>query len=129
MRTLEEVLASIERLAPTESWLERAVLEILRGAALPLPDTQRVIRRSGRFVARVDFVYEGPMVVIEALGYRFHRTKAQLDADVRRANQLQLLGYDVLQFTHDTIVRDPGALVDDVARALGPEGRGSGRCA
>lgn len=96
---MEAALAECNRLGPTESWLERELLRILEAAGLPLPTTQRVVRREGHFVARVDFAYEGTPVLLEALGYRYHRTAAQLDADARRANELQLLGYDVYQFT------------------------------
>lgn len=96
---LEDVLAERSLIGPTESRLEREVLRILRDGLLPLPRTQHVVRRSGRFAARVDFIYEAERIVLEALGYRFHRTPAQMEADTRRANELQLLGYEVYQFT------------------------------
>lgn len=119
VRAMEEVLALLDGLAPTESWLERRALAILAEGGLPRPETQRVVRRSGRFVARVDFLYELQRLVIEVLGYRFHRTRQQMDADARRVNELQLLGFDVLQFTYDTVVRHPGRMVADVRRGLG----------
>ncbi|CAN5830499.1 hypothetical protein BH23ACT2_BH23ACT2_07460 [soil metagenome] len=114
---LEEVLAHRARLGPTGSWLEREVLRILEEAGLPLPRTQCVVRRSGRFAARVDFLYELGCIVLEALGYAFHRTPEQIEADTRRANTLQLLGFRVYQFTTNQIVRSPDSLVATVSEA------------
>lgn len=54
----ESVLAERVRLGPTESWLERELLTVIRAAGLPKPTTQKVIRRSGRFAARVDMIYD-----------------------------------------------------------------------
>jgi len=119
---LEAVLAARAKLGPTESWLEREVLRLLGEAGLPLPKTQRRIRRRGRFVARVDFVYEGSCVVIEALGYAHHRTRAQLRDDTMRANDLQLQGYVVLQFTFDQIVGAPRTMLASIEAALARSG-------
>ena len=41
--------------------------------------------------------------MIELLGYRFHRTVAQMQADAARMNALQLRGFDVYQFTYDDV--------------------------
>lgn len=114
---LEVALGECSRLGPTESWLERELLRVLELAGLPLPSTQRVVRRDGHFVARVDFIYDGTPIVLEALGHRFHRTPAQLDADARRANELQLLGFDVYQFTARQIVERPAWVAGIVDRA------------
>lgn len=115
--TLEEVLAARARLGPTESWLEREALRVLGAAGLALPETQRIVHRNGRFAARVDFLYE-PAIVLEVMGYAFHRTEAQMSADVARANDLQLLGFEVYQFTARQIVSAPEAFVATVQEAL-----------
>ncbi|CAN5843538.1 hypothetical protein BH23ACT2_BH23ACT2_05170 [soil metagenome] len=115
---LEHVLATRSALGPTESWLEREVLRLLGDASLPLPRTQRVVRRSGRFAARVDFLYEAESIVLEALGYGYHRTPSQMEADTRRANRLQLLGYEVYQFTARQIAGSPDSLPQTVEAAL-----------
>lgn len=116
---LEAALAELGRLGPTESWLEREFLRLIEEAGLPLPVTQRTISANGRFVARVDFTYEPDDLIIEVLGYAFHRTRTQLEADTRRANRLQLQGKRVLQFSYDQIVRDPASVLDTVHQALG----------
>jgi hypothetical protein len=114
----EDALADRLGMGPTESWLERSMFDLLDRAGLPLPTVQRVIRRQGRFVARVDFHYELRPVVLEAMGYRYHRTRQQLDADTRRANELQAMGYAVYQFTSEQIATRPEWVADLVGRAL-----------
>ena len=115
---LEAVLAERAHLGPTESWLEREVLRVLQEGGLPLPVTQRVVRRRGRFAARVDFLYGPEQVVLEAMGYTHHRTRAQMEADTRRANELQLLGFDVYQFTTGQVVGSPGSVLATTRSAL-----------
>lgn len=122
---LEAVLAERARLGPTESWLERRVLDVLSSAGLPAPVTQRVVRRRNHFVARADFCYEPERIILQALGYAHHRTVAQVEADTRRANELQLLGYDVYQFTFKQTTADQASIVRTVADAL--RSRGSHR--
>lgn len=114
----EDVLGRRASLGPTESWLEREVLRLIDGAGLPRPQVQRRIRRRGRFVARVDFAYDPGMIVLEALGYRHHSTREQQSHDAERASELQLLGYDVHQFTYDQVVRTPQRVAGVVRRAL-----------
>jgi hypothetical protein len=46
-------------------------------------------------------------VVVELLGYRFHRSPAQLRRDVERANALLLDGYAPFQFTYDQLAGTP----------------------
>ncbi|CAN5609837.1 hypothetical protein BH10ACT1_BH10ACT1_12410 [soil metagenome] len=116
---LEAVLAMRAELGATESWLEREVLRLVEAAGLPVPTTQRRIARRGRFVARVDFVYEPEHIVVEALGYAHHRTREQLQADTMRANALQLQGYLVLQFGYDQIVGAPASMLATIDEALG----------
>ncbi|MBX3286427.1 MAG: DUF559 domain-containing protein, partial [Actinobacteria bacterium] len=114
----EEALAARAGLGPTESWLEREVLRVLDAGGLPLPVTQQVVRRNGRFAARVDFLYEPERIVLEALGYAYHRTPAQMEADTRRANDLQLLGFEVYQFTARQVTGSPASVVATVTEAL-----------
>ncbi len=115
---LEAVLATRAELGPTESWLERELLRVLAAAGLPLPVVQRRIGRRGHFVARVDAAYEPGKIVIEALGYDAHATRRQQDRDAERASELQLLGYDVHQFTYTHVTQRPAWVASVVRRAL-----------
>lgn len=101
-----------------QSWLEREVLRILAAADLPRPVTQAHLARRGDKLVRVDFHFAETPIVVEALGYRWHRTGAQLRVDSERLNQLQLAGYIVLQFTYEQIVDDPEQVVAVIRAAL-----------
>lgn len=114
----EAALAVRADLGPTESWLERELLDVLRRAGLPRPVVQRTVRRRGAFVARVDAAYPEEHIVLEALGYAAHASREALSADAARASRLTLLGHDVHQFTYDQIVSDPGWVVRVVRAAL-----------
>ena len=103
----------------TESWLEREFLSIIDAAGLRAPTCQQTIAPDGAFVARVDFVHEPERVVIEVLGHAWHSSRDQLARDAKRRNELQLAGYQVLEFPYDDVVRRPDAVVATVRAALG----------
>ena len=56
---------------------------------------------------RVDCRFPGTNIVVELLGYRFHRTKAQLARDTERLNALILRGFAPFQFTYEQVVSFP----------------------
>ncbi len=100
------------------SYLERHFLELAREVGLPMPLCQRVIDdRTGR-IGRVDCAWDDELVVVELLGYRWHRTKRQLQVDVERANRLQLAGWIVLQFTYEDVIGRPQYALGLVRDAL-----------
>lgn len=114
----ERALEERERMGPTESWLERRILQVLAAAGLPMPEVQRVIPRRDGAAARVDLFYPVERVVVEALGYAFHRTPDQLMADTMRANDLTAQGCAVVQITARQLRRDPGSVPATVAAVL-----------
>ena len=102
------------------SWLEREFLRLMANAGLPRPATQQVLGRRRDHIIRVDCRFDGTPVVVELLGYRFHRSRRQMAIDVERTNRLQLLGLQVLQFTYPHVVDDPREVVATVRAALRP---------
>jgi hypothetical protein len=114
---LEAVLVDRAGGQATESWLERTYLEILTEHGVPLPGCQRRIARQGAFVARVDFAYDDAPLVVEVLGFTHHSSKAQLAADARRRNRLQLAGKVVLEFVYDDLVRRPQRVAETTSSA------------
>jgi very-short-patch-repair endonuclease len=66
----------------------------------------------------VDFRFAGTNVVVEVLGYRYHRTKEQIGRDSERMNALTADGYRIYQFTYDMVTLNPGDVVDAVRDAL-----------
>jgi len=117
---LLDVIAGAEATRGGHSWLERRFLELLVAAGLPRPDTQDVVTRRTSRLIRVDCRFPGTPVVVELLGYGFHRTRLQLDVDSARLNQLVLDGFVPLQFTYTMVVSEPATCVAAVRTALDP---------
>lgn len=115
---LAEVLAGAEVTRGGHSWLEREYLRLLASAGLPLPTAQQVLSRERDRLIRVDCFWPGTDVVVELLGYRFHRTKRQMESDARRANALLRDGFRPYQFTYGQVVSDPQYVIRSTDAAL-----------
>jgi Protein of unknown function (DUF559) len=100
------------------SWLERTFLEMAAEAGLPRPDTQQVLAKRGTKLVRVDCRFPDTNLVVELLGYRWHRSPADLNRDSERMNALQAAGLHVLQFTYTHVVEQPQYVLDTVRSAL-----------
>ena len=98
--------------------MEREYLGIAGRAGLPKPQTQAVLSRAGDRLVRVDCFYPASRVVVELLGYRWHRTTAQMQRDTERMNRLQLDGFVVLQFTYLDLVERPAEVTALVRAAV-----------
>ena len=100
------------------SWLERRFLELVAAAGLPRPATQQVLARTRTRTVRVDCRFEGTPLVVELLGYRWHRTKEQMSRDAERVNALQLAGFLVLQIPYEQVALHPESVMADVVAGL-----------
>lgn len=118
VRVFAQILNDRAGGAATESWLEREFLRVVDRAGLPRPVTQERIRRKGAFVARVDFLFEDARVIVEVSGQQGHSTAAERSRDAARRNELQLAGYQVLEFTFSHVVNDPAMVVFKLEEAL-----------
>ena len=116
---LAEVLAGHEVSRGGHSWLEREYLRLLDRAGLPRPETQQVLSRARDRLVRVDCRFPGTNVVVELLGYRFHRTKADASRDAARMNALLADGFAPYQFTYGQVVAEHDYVVTCTTRALG----------
>ena len=118
---ISAMLAALEGAEITRganSWLEREFLRLVDLAGLPTPLTQQVLGRRRDRLIRVDFRFTGTPIVVEVLGYRYHRTRPQMGVDAERMNRLQLLGFQVFQFTYAQVVDDPADVIATLAAAL-----------
>jgi Transcriptional regulator, AbiEi antitoxin len=100
------------------SWLERRFLRLCQEAGLPPPHTQQILSRAEDRIVRVDCRFPGTPVVVELLGYRWHRTKDQLARDVARMNALILDGFAPMQFTYVQVTAESAWVIDQVRSAL-----------
>ena len=113
-RLLDELLVD----AGVESWLERRFLALLRSAGLPRPALQRVYRRDGRHVARVDFDFAPWPVVVEVGGQKGYLTTRERQRQERRRNELHLLGKIVYFFSYEDVTEEPAYVAGTVRSAL-----------
>lgn len=104
--------------AAGHSWLECEFLRLAAEAHLPRPATQQVLGRRGDRLIRVDVTFPATPVVVELLGYAFHRSVMQMQSDAERMNRLLLDGFRPLQFTYLDVVEAPARCVATVREAL-----------
>ncbi len=101
------------------SWLERRFLRICADAGLPRPSTQQVLTSSKGRLVRVDFRFPGTPLVVEVLGYHWHRgSREQFSRDAERLNALVRAGLQPLQYTYDHVTLEPGWVTGELASAL-----------
>lgn len=93
------------------SRLERAFVELLRGAALPLPQTNR---KEGSFF--VDCRWPG--LTVELLGFRFHASRHAWTRDQRRAREAYARCDDFRAYTWDDVDGTPGVVLAELAPLL-----------
>jgi very-short-patch-repair endonuclease len=100
-----------------ESPMETRLRLLLVLAGLPAPAVQYDVPAAR---ARLDLAYSRLKLGIEYDGDH-HRERHQFQRDVARLNRLRLLGWTVLRFTADDVLRHPDRVVDQVRRALCPD--------
>jgi hypothetical protein len=110
------VLAKVLDEPVGHSELERRFLTLVARAGLPRPTTQRTFH--GERTVRVDAIWEPQRIIVEVLGHRFHCTALDLSRDAQRRNELQGLGFDVLEFTAHDISHEPERVVAVLRRRL-----------
>lgn len=100
------------------SWLEREYLRLIAAAGLPRPIAQQIVGSRGNRLIRVDFRFPGTNLVVEVLGYRWHRTTAQMSQDAERMNRMLLDGLAPVQFTYVQLTTTPEQVVATTVEAL-----------
>jgi hypothetical protein len=100
--------------SPMETRLR--LIAVLDG--LPHPEVQYdVFDPDGRVVARLDLAYPRHRVALEYDGDH-HRERDTFRRDAVRLNRLHLLGWVVLRFTADDVLRNPARTVAQIRAAL-----------
>jgi hypothetical protein len=67
---------------------------------------------------RVDCLFPGTNVVVELLGYRFHRTTMQMQNDAERMNRMILDGLHPLQCTYTDVATASPTMMASLREAL-----------
>jgi very-short-patch-repair endonuclease len=117
---LIDAVEGVEITRGGHSWLERRFLSVCRQGRIPKPVTQQVVTGSKGRIVRVDFRFRDTMVIVEVLGYRWHRgSRAQFNRDVERMNALIRAGFHPLQFTYDHVTAQADWVINQVREALG----------
>jgi hypothetical protein len=84
----------------TLSTLEEIVLELCDESAIPRPRVNCVVEGKRR-----DFYWPDARLVVEADGYRYHRSPSAFDDDRERDVRLVIAGLRTLRFTYDQCTR------------------------
>lgn len=104
--------------SPKESELRALVL--LAGLPTPIPNVE-IRTPTGRFIARVDLLFEEYGEILEYQGDHHRTDRRQWRRDRTREAELESHGYHVTEITDDDLA-DPRSLLDRVARNLGRRG-------
>jgi very-short-patch-repair endonuclease len=100
-----------------ESVFERRVDRLLERAGIRRPERQHPVVGPDGTVYRIDLAYPDLLIAIELDGIQFHGAR-RLVADDRRQTAFAVLGWRVLRFTWDDLVRRPEWVVACVAAAI-----------
>jgi very-short-patch-repair endonuclease len=102
-----------EAFAPTDSYLERRFLTLIRGAGIPSPETQAQVNGF-----RVDFYWPELGLVVETDGLRYHRTAAQQGRDLRRDQAHSAAGLETLRFSAAQVRDEPRRVLATIRRVV-----------
>ncbi len=105
--------AHLPQLAACANERERDFVLLCERHGLPIPEPNT---RIGRY--RPDMLWPDRRLIVEIDGKRAHSTPAQLAADARRQAHLEGLGYRVIRFAAERIVREPDRVAAELRRQL-----------
>jgi very-short-patch-repair endonuclease len=97
----------------TLSGLERRFLDLMRGAGLPLPQTNRPA--GGR---RVDCRWPERRLTVELDSYRYHRSRHAWELDRRREREARRRGDEFRRYTRDDVFEDPRTVLAELRPLL-----------
>jgi REase_MTES_1575 len=103
----------IPQLAQTFSELEERFLDLCESAGLPLPEVNAKVG-----LMRVDALWRDQRLAVELDGGQAHAGVAAMKRDREREMALRSMGFRVVRYTWDQIVKRPDTVVADLRRLL-----------
>ncbi len=119
-RRLNEILEEWRRYTPRmrlRSRMEARMLPLLTHHALPIPETNEMLRIAGRTI-EVDFLWREQRVVVETDGGRFHDHPRAQRRDGERNQQLARAGYRVPRIGWEQLRDEPDRALAEIAGFL-----------
>jgi very-short-patch-repair endonuclease len=115
VRALSRILERRERMKNLP-WtvLERTLLDALRAAGLPLPETQHPFARPGSRKAWLDFAWVLYKLAVEADGGVAHALPEQRRSDYSRDRDVQRKDWRILRFTYEEIMYETPKVVAEI---------------
>jgi very-short-patch-repair endonuclease len=101
-----------------ESELEKRFTRLGQKHGLPELTLQHQVWHAGRFVARVDAAIPSLQLAIEIDGFEHHSSPEAFQHDRTRQNALVSLGWTVLRFTWNDVVRRPAHVARVILGAI-----------
>jgi very-short-patch-repair endonuclease len=119
-RRLNLLLENWRRYSPkmrVRSRMEAKLLPLLTHHSLPIPETNAVLRISGK-TYEVDFLWSRQRVVVETDGGRFHDNPLAQDRDSERNRMLARAGYRVPRIGWAELKDEPDRAIAEIRRFL-----------
>jgi hypothetical protein len=114
VRQLRAALADLDPdPAFVRSDFERDVRRLLRGAGLPMPDSNPWVQ-----VGEIDLVWPAHRVALELDGWDTHRGRLAFERDRERSLLLEARGYRVLRASWRQFTREPQTILAALATVL-----------
>jgi hypothetical protein len=104
--------------ARSESVLESISRVAFRDQGLPPPDLQAWVGDDNGVIGRTDFLWSGCRTIGEADGAIKYSDPARAMAQLQRDALLRAAGFEVVHFTWDEIMREPGQVAAAIRAAF-----------
>jgi hypothetical protein len=100
--------------------IETDLKALVTAAGLPLPEMNRfIVLDDGEPAIRPDFYWPAHRVVVQADGWKFHRSRAAFERDRRNDQRLLAAGYRVIRITYRQIHTEPERIAAMIRTVLG----------
>jgi hypothetical protein len=116
--TLRWVLDHRPEGRPARSGFEVILLDVVRESGLPMPMRNVPVVVDGVVVAEADLCYPDKMVDLEAMGAKWHSTRAAVKRDREKFALMRSVGWNVLEFGWNEVVHHPEVALDRIRSAL-----------